>query len=392
MILDKKVINSIRLPIRLIACVCVFMLSIAINHVALAQTIAYPQITTSARQLLLIDLNTRTALVAKAANDRMYPASMTKVMTAYLVFEHLKTGFVDMDSKFGVSYKARQMGGSRMFLEYGTQVTVRDLLYGLIVQSGNDAAVVLAEGIAGSEDEFAKLMNNKAKELGMTGTKFQNSSGWPDENHYTTAFDLAILAKHIIEDFPDFYPLYSELSFTYNNIKQNNRNPLLLQDLGVDGLKTGHTDASGYGLLTSAKEGDRRMIMVINGLTSQRARSRESNRILRWAFTAWDNIRLYSAGQSIGKVQVSLGAEQLVTLLASQHIDLTVPARKRPKLVGYVEYKSPLIAPIQRGDVLGVLVVLEDNKEVVRSPVIAGQTIDKTGFWGRLSYNLINIF
>ena len=180
-------------------------------QVANAQT--YPKITTSAKQLLLIDLNTRTALVAKAANERMYPASMTKVMTAYLVFEHLKTGFIDMDSKFNVSYKAQQMGGSRMFLEYGTQVKVRDLLYGLIVQSGNDAAVVLSEGIAGSEDEFAKLMNSKAKELGMVNSNFLNASGWPDENHYVTAFDLAILAKHIIEDFPEFYPLYSERTY-----------------------------------------------------------------------------------------------------------------------------------------------------------------------------------
>ena len=266
------------------------------------------KITTSAKQLLVIDLNTRTALVAKAANERMYPASMTKVMTAYLVFEHLKTGFIDMDSKFNVSYKAQQMGGSRMFLEYGTQVKVRDLLYGLIVQSGNDAAVVLSEGIAGSEDEFAKLMNSKAKELGMNNSNFLNASGWPDENHYVTAFDLAVLAKHIIEDFPEFYPLYSERTYTYNNIKQNNRNPLLWQDLGVDGLKTGFTEASGYGLLASAKEGERRMIMVINGMSSQRVRSRESNRVLRWAFTAWDNIRLYNAGQAIGRLPVALGA------------------------------------------------------------------------------------
>ncbi len=357
-----------------------------------AQTVNYPQITTSAKQLLLIDLNTRTALVAKAANERMYPASMTKVMTAYLVFEHLKTGFIDMDSKFNVSYKAQQMGGSRMFLEYGTQVTVRDLLYGLIVQSGNDAAVVLAEGIAGSEDEFAKLMNSKAKELGMANSNFLNSSGWPDENHYVTAFDLAILAKHIIEDFPDFYPLYSERTFTYNNIKQNNRNPLLWQDLGVDGLKTGFTDASGYGLLASAKEGERRMIMVINGMESKRVRSRESNRVLRWAFTAWDNIRLYNAGQAIGRLPVALGATEMVTLHASQHIDLTVPARKSPQLKGYIEYKAPLIAPIAKGDVLGVLVVRENDKEILRSPVVAGQHIEETGFFGRLSYNIRNIF
>ena len=355
-----------------------------------AQT--YPKITTSAKQLLLIDLNTRTALVAKAANERMFPASMTKVMTAYLVFEHLKTGFIDMDSKFNVSYKAQQMGGSRTFLEYGTQVKVRDLLYGLIVQSGNDAAVVLAEGIAGSEDEFAKLMNSKAKELGMGNSNFLNASGWPDENHYVTAFDLAILAKHIIEDFPEFYPLYSERTFTYNNIKQNNRNPLLWQDLGVDGLKTGFTDASGYGLLASAKEGERRMIMVINGMATQRVRSRESNRVLRWAFTAWDNIRLYNAGQAIGRLPVALGADETVTLHASQHIDLTVPARKNPELKGYIEYKSPLVAPINKGDVLGVLVVRENDKEILRSPVVAGQHIEKTGFFGRLSFNIRNIF
>ncbi len=385
----KKYVAYIRHMLLLMLIFCSLAVNIQMAH---AQTANYPQITTSAKQLLLIDLNTRTALVAKGASERMYPASMTKVMTAYLVFEHLKTGFIDMDSKFNVSYKARQMGGSRMFLEYGTQATVRDLLYGLIVQSGNDAAVVLAEGIAGTEDEFAKLMNSKAKELGMTNSNFLNSSGWPDENHYVTAFDLAILAKHIIEDFPDFYPLYSERTFTYNNIKQNNRNPLLWQDLGVDGLKTGFTDTSGYGLLASAKEGERRMIMVINGLKSQRIRSRESNRVLRWAFTAWDNIRLYNAGEAIGRLPVALGTTETITLHASQHIDLTVPARKSPELKGYIEYKAPLIAPIAKGDVLGVLVVRENDKEILRSPVVAGQHIEETGFFGRFSYNIRNIF
>ncbi len=377
----------IRLRLPLLLLLMVIMPAMSVD----AQTV-YPKITSSARQLLLIDLNTRTALVAKAAGERMYPASMTKVMTAYIVFEHLKTGFIDMDSKFTISYKARQMGGSRMFLEYGTEVTIRDLLYGLVVQSGNDAAVALAEGIAGSEPQFATLMNSKAKELGMNDSNFLNASGWPNKEHYTTAYDLAILAKRMIEDFPEFYSIYKELTFTYNGIKQNNRNPLLLLDLGVDGLKTGHTEASGYGLLTSAAQGERRMIMVINGLTSERARRNESNRVLRWAFTAWDNIRIYSAGQVIGEVPVILGEKKSLKLLISKHVDLTVPAKKRPKIEGHIEYKAPLVAPIEKGKIVGVFVVSEEGKEIMRAPVVAAEAVNSTGFWGRLSYNFANIF
>ncbi len=352
----------------------------------------YPQITTSARQLLLIDLSSRTVLAAKSANMRMYPASMTKMMTAYIVFEHLRTGFIDMDTLFRISYKARQMKGSRMFLEQGTNVDVEELLYGLVVQSGNDAAVALAEGISGSESDFTELMNAKAKEIDMENTNFANASGWPDENHYTTAWDLAILAKRTIEDFPELYKIYAVKSFTYGGIKQDNRNPLLLRDLGVDGLKTGHTDASGYGLVTSAKQEERRIIMVVNGLKNEGTRRRESERVLRWGFNAWKNVQLFSEGTLVQYAPIVLGKNKTIPLLASQNINITIPTKSTPKLTGYIEYKAPLAAPIKRDDVIGVLVINEDGEEVIRSPVIAAQDVKQTGFLGRLTYNFWHLF
>ena len=362
---------------------------IAVSH---GQGIANPKITTPAKQLLIIDLDSRTVLAAKEIHTRMYPASITKVMTAYIIFDHIKTGFIDMDTKFPISYKARRIGGSRMFVEQGTHVTVKDLLYGLIVQSGNDAAIALAEGISGSEQDFVNLMNETAEELNMGNTHFTNASGWPDENHYTTAWDLAVLAKRTIEDYPKYYKIYAETSFKYNGITQANRNPLLYQKIGVDGLKTGHTEVSGYGLLASSVFDGRRMLLVMNGLNSKAARRRESNRILRWSYNVWDNIKIFPEGTLVAEIPVSFGNEKQLSLIASQNVSITIPKKYKPNLSGYVEYKSPIIAPVKKGDVIGVLVIKENDKEVVRSPVIAAQNIERPNFIGRLIYNLGYLF
>ena len=235
---------------------------------------------TRAREAFLIDVTTGTVLLEKDADVSMPPASMSKIMTAYLVFGALKEGRISLDDKLPVSEKAWRKGGSKMFVEVGSEVSVEDLLRGVIVQSGNDACIVLAEALAGSEEAFAEQMTRKAREIGMEGSTFTNSTGWPDPNHRMTARDLAILAERMVQDFPDFYHYYSEREFTYNGIRQGNRNPLLYKNLGADGLKTGHTEEAGYGLTASAERDGRRLVLVINGLESIKARSEEAERLI----------------------------------------------------------------------------------------------------------------
>src|SRR5690606_24953816 len=239
---------------------------------------------TPAREAILIDVDTRTVLFEKNSQARMPTSSMSKVLTAYLVFEAIKDGRIKLDDTLPVSEKAWRMQGSKMFVPIGEQVKVEDLLRGVIVQSGNDATVVLAEGISGTEEAFADLMNITAKKIGMNNSHFMNASGWPDPNHYSTAYDLALLAYHMITEHSDYYHYYSEKEFTFNKIKQGNRNPLLYRNIGADGIKTGHTEEAGYGLMASAVQGGRRLILVVNGLESMQQRADESARLLSWGF------------------------------------------------------------------------------------------------------------
>jgi len=260
-----------------------------------------------ARQYILMDFQTGTVLEAKNADDRMTPSSMAKLMTSYVVFDALKTGKLSLDDQLTVSRKAWQeggaaSGGSTMFLDPGSKVKVEDLVRGMIIQSGNDACIVLAEGLAGSEEAFAAMMNDKAKQLGLTNTHFVNSTGLPDPDQYMSARDLAVLAKRIVTDHPEYYSLYSETSFTYNNITQGNRNPLLYRvGSGADGLKTGHTESAGFGLTASAVRNGRRLILVANGLSTMKDRDEESSKLLDYGFREFGNRALFTAGETVNR-------------------------------------------------------------------------------------------
>ena len=282
----------------------------------------------------------------------MPPSSMTKLMTLYLVYDQLKQGQLKLDDELPVSEKAWRMQGSKMFVALGSSVKVEDLIRGVIVQSGNDAAIVLAEAIGGSEEQFVEKMNAKAKELGMTHTFFKTCTGWPDPEQHMSARDIATLAGHIIRDFPQYYHYDSEKTFRYNGIEQGNRNPMV-QKGTADGLKTGHTDAGGYGLVASSKRNGRRVILVLNGMASMRERAEEGERLMDWAFFNFEDVTLFSAGDVIENVPVWLGTAHAVPLVAGRDVIVTMPRNWRQKASVKVSYDSPVSAPIAKGDSLG---------------------------------------
>ncbi|HAE49807.1 MAG: D-alanyl-D-alanine carboxypeptidase [Tistrella sp.] len=345
---------------------------------------AAPHFESAAKQAILLDDTTGAVLYAKNADERMAPSSMSKLMTAYILFERIKEGRVSMDDAFPVSERAWRMGGSKMFVEVNTRVKVQDLIQGIIVQSGNDACVVVAEGLAGSEEAFARLMNEKARELGMTGSHFMNASGWPDPEHYMTARDLSTLARRIIDDFPEFYKFYSETEYTYNGIKQGNRNPLLYKDIGVDGMKTGHTEAGGYGLTASMKQGDRRLIMVVNGLGNVNERSNEGERLLSWGMREFENRKLFSAGEVVESAEVWLGDQGTVPLVPARDLVVTLPVADRDNLAAKVVYEGPIQAPIAQGQEIAKLVVDVPGVEPLSVPLVAGQNVAEAGPVGRI--------
>jgi serine-type D-Ala-D-Ala carboxypeptidase (penicillin-binding protein 5/6) len=346
-------------------------------------------IETPARQAILLDMGTGAVLFEKNADELMPPASMSKLMTVYLLLERLRDGRLKMDDTLPVSEKAWReggaaSGGSTMFLEPGTSVKVEDLIQGIIVQSGNDASIVVAEGLANDEAAFAKEMTKRGRELGLRNTVFRNATGWPDPEHLSTARDLALLAQRTIEDFPQYYHYYSEKEFTYNGIRQANRNPLLYKDLGADGLKTGHTEASGYGLTASARKGDRRLILVINGLKDVRDRTRESERLISWGFREFDNYALFKAGEEVSTAEVWLGKAENVALVVDRDLTVTLPNAARPEMKVSVAYDGPIPAPITEGDRLAVLKISAPGVETVEVPLVAGSSVEKLGFFGRL--------
>ena len=339
----------------------------------------------SAKQAILIDFETGVELYSKNADELMPPASMTKMMTVYLIFERLKEGRLSLDDELRVSRKAWKKGGSKMFVEVGKRVRVEDLIRGIVVQSGNDATIAVAEGLSGSEEAFAREMTIKARELGMSNSKFRNASGWPDPEHRTTARDLAILAEATIREFPDFYRYYAEGTFTYSNIKQNNRNPLLGRYRGADGLKTGHTENAGYGLTSSAVRNGRRLILVLNGMPSERARRNESQRLLDWGFREFGNYKLFETNEEIASVGVWLGADTHVPLLAKTGVLLTMERRLRKTLKVTISHEDPLPAPIKKGNALGEMTVSIAEREPIKIPLIAGKDIERLGPSGRIS-------
>ncbi len=338
---------------------------------------------TTARQAYLVDFDTGTVLFEKAASTPMFPASMTKIMTVFVAFERLREGSLSLEDMFRISEKAWRKGGSKMFVEVDTEVSVDDLLRGIIIQSGNDASIALAEGIAGSETAFATLMTDKAAEIGMNNTIFVNATGWPDENHVTTARDLALLAATTIREFPEYYSLFSLPDFTYSDIEQSNRNPLLYLDIGADGLKTGHTEISGYGLTASAVQGDRRLVMVINGLASERERVEESARLMSWGFANFKNYELLKANEVVDAAAVWMGRDERVPLVLQDDLMVSMSRSARSALEVSVHYQGPVAAPIAAGAEIATLRVKAPGMETVERPLFAATAVERLGFLSR---------
>ncbi|TNE38407.1 MAG: D-alanyl-D-alanine carboxypeptidase [Alphaproteobacteria bacterium] len=342
-------------------------------------------IDTPAKQAFIFDINTGTVLLEKNADQLMHPASMSKLMTVTLLLDRLKDGSIKLDDTFPVSEKAWKKGGSKMFVKVDTRVSVHDLLRGIVVQSGNDACIVVAEGLAGSEEAFAKKMTARAREIGLEKSTFKNATGWPDPEHLMTARELALLAKYIIVNFPKYYELFGEKEFTYSGIKQGNRNPLLYKDNGADGLKTGHTEDSGYGLVGSAKRDGRRIVLVVNGLGSAKERSREGERLLEWAFREYDNYALFKAGDVVDNAQVWLGSKDTVPLTLEKNLLVTLSHQQRKSMTVKVTYDQPIPAPIVKGTPVAQLTVAAPGMNTVTAPLVAAEDVTVPGPFKRLT-------
>ncbi|MGB0683260.1 MAG: D-alanyl-D-alanine carboxypeptidase family protein [Magnetovibrionaceae bacterium] len=344
---------------------------------------------TSARQAILVEVATGTVLLEKQADQPMPPASMSKLMTLYMVFERLKDGRLKMDDTFTVSRNAWKKGGaatgsSTMFLEPDSKVTVSDLIRGIIIQSGNDACIVVAEGLMGSEEAFAAAMTKRAKEIGLTQSHFANSTGWPHPDQWMSPRDLARLSNLLITEFPDLYPIFKETSFTHNNIKQDNRNPLLYSMEGADGLKTGHTNEAGYGLTASAVRDGRRLVLVVNGLESRKARAQETERLMQWGFREHGLYQLFTGGEDVGQAAVWLGQNPTVSIVVADALLLSMPKVSRNQMKAEVVYHGPLKAPIAEGETVGKLEVSAPGFETVSVPLVAAESVARLGLWGRL--------
>ncbi len=332
-------------------------------------------IDTKAEQAIVMDFDTNEILFEKNSNSKTPPASMTKIMTVYAAFDRLKNTDLSINNECTVSAKAYKMGGSRTFLEIDDKVSIDDLLKGIIIQSGNDASVALAECLAGTEEDFAKLMNVYAKRLGMNNTNFINSSGWPEDDHYSTVYDLAILSNAVIREFPDLYLYFADEEFTYNDIKQPNRNKLLSSVQGADGLKTGFTKASGWGIAATAKREDRRITVVINGTNSSRSRMNESANLINWAFSQTSQKELVREGQVITQVDVWLGNKPRVNLISSRKVVSTLSFDQLQLIKSSIQYKKPLDAPILKGNSYGKLLISIEGKPNIEIDLVAEENV-----------------
>lgn len=341
-------------------------------------------IETTAKQAIVIDYDTGNVLLAIDADARVGPASMTKMMTVYLLFERLRDGRLSLEDTLPVSEKAWRKGGSKMYVEVGKRVSVEDLIRGIIVQSGNDASIVVAEALGGSEDGFAIEMTEKAVALGMTGTNFRNSSGWPDPDHYTTVRDLATLSVATIRDFPDYYHYYAEKNFTFSKIRQGNRNPLLYKNIGADGLKTGHTEESGYGMAASALRDGRRVIAVAHGMGSMKERSAQTERLLSWAFREWSQYALFESGETVADIPVWLGQKDTVPVFIKDDLLVAIPRKSRKRMAVKVVHQESVPAPFAKGDEIAKLVVSAPGMNDVSVPLFAGAEVGERSFFGRL--------
>ena len=342
---------------------------------------------TSAKAAYVMDQTTGTVLLTKNADEPLPPASMSKLMTLYMAFEAVETGRLNLDETLPVSKHATSYKGSTMFLQVGERVSVEDLLRGIIVLSGNDACVVLAEALSGTESKFARDMTQRAVQMGMTNSTFTNSNGWPKAGHRMSMRDLGLLANRIITDFPQFYPMFAEKEFLFDEKESQNRynrNPLLGLGIGADGLKTGHTSEAGYGLVGSAKQGDRRIIFVISGLETARARAQESEAIVNWGLRQFAQTPLGNSGQKIADAPVTIGAEQTVGLELAEDLSVLVPTATSEPLKAEVIYRGPFRAPITKGQELAELVVTPEGLPETRVPLVADRNIGPYGFKDRM--------
>jgi len=361
---------------RLVAC-----LPLLLSGAALAGAPQPPVV--EARAWLLLDATSGQSIASRNPKERIEPASLTKLMTAYLAFAALRDRSLALGQTIRVSERAWRAGGSRMFIEPRKPVRVEELLRGMIVQSGNDACIALAEAVAGSEPAFVERMNREAARLGMTDTNFTNSSGLPETEHYSTAGDLALLASALIRDYPEYYKLYSEREYRYNDITQRNRNRLLWLDPNVDGVKTGHTESAGYCLIASAHRGGRRLLSVVIGTASDGLRARESQKLLNFGFQSYDALRLYQNGDAIGKLQVWKGSERELKAGAAADLYVTVPRGTSDKLQAELVSQQPLIAPVKAGQRVATLRVSHEGKPLAEYPVIALEGVAVAGFFAR---------
>ncbi|GGY29228.1 D-alanyl-D-alanine carboxypeptidase [Pseudoduganella sp. SL102] len=361
--------------------------SVLLLSSAVAQTIPAPTI--AAKSWLLLDATSGQLIAAQDPNMRVEPASLTKIMTAYLTFEALRDKKLDINQKVNVSVRAWKVdsSSSKMFIDPAVPVSIDDLLHGLMVQSGNDAAVALAEAVAGDEATFVTLMNREAKRLGMTNTRFANPHGLPSPDNFTTARDLSILAKHVIQEFPQYYKIDSVKSFTYNKITQQNRNRLLWLDPTVDGMKTGHTESAGYCMVASAKRPngniERRLISVVMGTNSDATRTAESQKLLNWGFQNFDTVKLYAKGQAVDTPQIWKGSQNTMKIGFRQDVMVTVPKGVAAKMKPVLERKDPLVAPVPAGANVGKLKMMVDGKPLLELPVVALETVEQASIFGR---------
>lgn len=345
--------------------------------------------TVAAKSWLLMDLASGQVMASHEPYARIEPASLTKLMTAYLVFNAIRDGKLTLEQQIAVSERAWKVdpSSSKMFIDPKTPVSINDLLSGLIVQSGNDAAVALAEAVSGSEEEFVVLMNREAERMGMSATRFGNSHGLPSKENYSTAYDLSILSTNLIADHPEFYKMYATREFTYNNIKQQNRNRLLWVDSTVDGLKTGHTEAAGYCLIASAKRTagatERRLLSVVLGATSDQMRAQESLKLLNWGFQNFETVKLYSRGQVIARPEVWKGSKGSVAVGFKRDLYVTVPKGMATRMKPVLEHRDPLLAPIQDGRPIATLKMMVDGRVMVELPVVALESVNAASVFGR---------
>ena len=344
-------------------------------------------IETRAYSAVILDSNSNIILFEKNSDVKQGPASMSKLMLAYIVFERLQNNTLSLDQEFLVSKKAWKYGGSKMFVNAGDMVSVNDLLKGIIIQSGNDACIVLAEGLSGSEENMVEEMNDKSIELGLTGSNFTNVTGWPHQDHYMTLRDIAHLSKLIIDKFPEYYYLFSVNEFTYNDIRQFNRNKLISTD-GYDGLKTGRTTQSGFGIAASSKRNNRRIISVVNGLNTDKERINETKKLVNWAFREFITLDLYKAGDTIQSAKVWLGKEPFVPLVLNDDLVITIKKKNIDKYKIKLVYETPIISPIKKGDKIAKLHLIEGDNTKTKD-IYAGKNIDKISRFYR-SFSIVN--